>query len=78
MTDNEKLIDSIRLVVDDYNSNIRSENRDDIDRGEAVAIRRTLRTIGFGLVYNDDKTIRELVLPDYIGVGDAERVQNDF
>lgn len=72
MTDNEKLIDSIRLVVDDYNSTIRSKNKDDFDMVDAVAIRRTLRMVGFKLLYDDDGTIRKVVLPDYSGI------RNDF
>lgn len=68
MTDDEKLVKNIRLVVDDYNSTIRSENKDDFDMVDAVAIRRTLRMVGFKLLYDDDGTIKSVVLPDYSGI----------
>ena len=61
-----QLLKNIDYLIDSYNFNITCSDRDDIDRGEIVGIRRTLRLLGFKVKFNDDRTIDSVELPEYV------------
>lgn len=55
-------IDADRLdrLVREHNSIISAGNADNIDRAEAMGIRRALRLLGFEYIRNEDKTIASI------------------
>ena len=62
----QKLAYNIQTIIDSYNFDMTCKDRDDIDAGEAIGIRRTLRLLGFKVKYNEDKTIESVALPEYV------------